>query len=217
MWESAGAHHGEAAIDGSLAGQASKHAHSFSGSDVRYAGRDEFRRRAGVPCPLLRGPSRRTQAHRGSASVPVRLTLLLLFSACRTPPALLSVRCIASTAFLPARRRARDCPCSPTQVVQRSGGVVFMEQLAPVLNPREGPPEWYRESATAGGGSGGGGAYGKKKGAGGGISIEAVGGEALVLRLLFELDGAPEVRTMAPRVRPRRLKKGPAVVGRHDL
>lgn len=71
--------------------------------------------------------------------------------------------------------------------------MVFMEQLAPVLNPREGPPEWYRESAAAGGGSGGAGAYGKK-GAGGGISIEAVGGEALMLRLLFELNGAPEVK-----------------------
>ncbi|CAB1105761.1 unnamed protein product [Ectocarpus sp. CCAP 1310/34] len=77
------------------------------------------------------------------------------------------------------------------QVVQRSGGVVFMEQLAPVLNPREGPPEWYRESATGGGGRGAAG-YGKN-GATDGISIEAVGGEALVLRLLFELNGAPEV------------------------
>lgn len=61
-----------------------------------------------------------------------------------------------------------------------------MEQLAPILNPREGPPEWYRESATAGGGF-------SSKRANGSIGIAAVGGDVLMLRLLLELNGVPEV------------------------
>eukprot|EP00752_Nemacystus_decipiens_P005501 g4979.t1 len=72
------------------------------------------------------------------------------------------------------------------QVIARSEGVVFMEQLAPVLNPREGPPEWYRESATAGGGF-------RSKFAEGSVGVEVVGGEALMLQLLLELNGVPEV------------------------
>lgn len=61
-----------------------------------------------------------------------------------------------------------------------------MEQLAPILNPREGPPEWYRESAAAYGGF-------DCKGTNGSVGVEAVGGEALMLRLLLELNGVPEV------------------------
>lgn len=64
-----------------------------------------------------------------------------------------------------------------------------MEQLAPILNPREGPPEWYRESATAGGDL-------SSKLAKGSVGVEAVGGEALMLRLLLEFNGAPEVRSL---------------------
>ncbi|CAM9783350.1 unnamed protein product, partial [Ectocarpus fasciculatus] len=73
------------------------------------------------------------------------------------------------------------------QVISRSGGVVFMEQLAPVLNPREGPPEWYRVCADAGGG------FYEKGDKRSGISVDAVGGEALVLRVLLDLNGSPEV------------------------
>lgn len=62
-----------------------------------------------------------------------------------------------------------------------------MEQLAPVLNPREGPPEWFRENVVAGGGYVG-------KGSIDGITTEAVGGETLVLRLLLDLNGIPEAR-----------------------
>ncbi|CAM9356829.1 unnamed protein product [Ectocarpus sp. 8 AP-2014] len=72
------------------------------------------------------------------------------------------------------------------QVISRSGGVVFMEQLAPILNPREGPPEWYQVCADAGGGF-------YEKGDKSGISVDAVGGEALVLRVLLDLNGSPEV------------------------
>ncbi|CAM9339298.1 unnamed protein product [Ectocarpus sp. 12 AP-2014] len=72
------------------------------------------------------------------------------------------------------------------QVISRSGGVVFMEQLAPILNPREGPLEWYRVCADAGGGF-------YEKGDKSGISVDAVGGEALVLRVLLDLNGSPEV------------------------
>lgn len=61
-----------------------------------------------------------------------------------------------------------------------------MEQLAPIFNPREGPPRWYRESAAAGGGI-------NSKFAKGRVGVEAVGGEALMLRLLLELNGVPEV------------------------
>ncbi|CAM9101967.1 unnamed protein product, partial [Hapterophycus canaliculatus] len=73
------------------------------------------------------------------------------------------------------------------QVIERSGGVVFMEQLAPVLNPREGPPQWFRENVVASGGGYGG------KGSIDGITTDVVGGEALVLRLLLDLNGVPEV------------------------
>lgn len=74
-----------------------------------------------------------------------------------------------------------------SQVIDRSGGVVFMEQLAPILNPREAPPEWYRESAAGG--------FSRNTGANGGITTtEVVGGDAPLLRLLFELNGTPEVR-----------------------
>lgn len=65
-----------------------------------------------------------------------------------------------------------------------------MEQLAPVLNPREGPPEWYRVCADAGGG------FYEKGDKRSGISVDAVGGEALVLRVLLDLNGSPEVRTV---------------------
>ncbi|CAN0336374.1 unnamed protein product [Pylaiella littoralis] len=72
------------------------------------------------------------------------------------------------------------------QVIDRSGGVIFMEQLAPILNPREAPPEWYRESAAGG--------FSRNTGANGGITTtEVVGGDAPLLRLLFELNGTPEV------------------------
>lgn len=64
-----------------------------------------------------------------------------------------------------------------------------MEQLAPILNPREGPPEWYRVCADAGGGF-------YEKGDKSGISVDAVGGEALVLRVLLDLNGSPEVRRL---------------------
>lgn len=75
-------------------------------------------------------------------------------------------------------------------MIGRSGGVVFMEQLAPILNPREAPPEWYRESAA--------GDFSRNTGANGSITIEAVGGDAPVLRLLLELNGIPEVRHGTP-------------------
>lgn len=74
-------------------------------------------------------------------------------------------------------------------MIARSKGVVFVEQLAPILNPSEGPPEWYRESATAGGGV-------SSNSADGSVGIEAIGGEAVVLRLLLELNGVPEVRAL---------------------
>lgn len=61
-----------------------------------------------------------------------------------------------------------------------------MEQLAPILNPREAPPEWYRESAAGG--------LSRNTGANGSVTVEAVGGDAPVLRLLLELNGIPEVR-----------------------
>lgn len=75
-----------------------------------------------------------------------------------------------------------------------------MEQLAPVLNPREGPPEWFRENVVASGGYGG-------KGSIDGITTDAVGGEPLVLRLLLELNGNPEVRV--------RHSKGVSVMSHH--
>lgn len=65
-----------------------------------------------------------------------------------------------------------------------------MEQLAPILNPREAPPEWYRESAAAGSAGG----VSRSTGANGSITIEAVGGDAPLLQLLLDLNGIPEVR-----------------------
>ena len=68
-----------------------------------------------------------------------------------------------------------------------------MEQLAPILNPCEGPLEWYRESATAGSGF-------SSKFSKASVGVEAVGGDALMLRLLVELNGVPEVRAITPLV-----------------
>lgn len=65
-------------------------------------------------------------------------------------------------------------PPHPSQVIARSGGVVFVEQLAPILNPRQGP---LRR----------------------GSSHDRMSGrdEALVLRALLDLNGAPEVKRPA--------------------
>lgn len=63
------------------------------------------------------------------------------------------------------------------KVIQRSGGVVFLEQLLPILNPREGPSEYY-------------GANGR----GGDIGTTTNGvNDSIVRRLLYELRGVPEV------------------------
>lgn len=64
-----------------------------------------------------------------------------------------------------------------SQVIERSGGVVFLEQLAPILNPREGPLRLSR---------------------GGVADSSAVTDETLVLRLLSNLRGLPEVRFAMP-------------------
>lgn len=63
------------------------------------------------------------------------------------------------------------------KVIQRSGGVVFLEQLLPILNPREGPSEYY-------GANGRGGDIG--------TTTNGVNG-SIVRRLLYELKGVPEV------------------------
>lgn len=63
-------------------------------------------------------------------------------------------------------------------MIERSGGVVFAEQLAPILNPPEGPDSWSDSRQ---------------------VSRESVvfsdpDEETFVVRLLTELDGVPEVR-----------------------
>lgn len=81
-----------------------------------------------------------------------------------------------------------------------------MEQLAPILNPREGPPEWYRESAAAAAGGF------SSKFAKGDVGVEAVGGEALMLRLLVELNGAPEVSAQFPLASRRVVRHGDGLI-----
>lgn len=63
------------------------------------------------------------------------------------------------------------------KVIQRSGGVVFLEQLLPILNPREGLSEYFRANG---------------RGGDSGTTTNAVK-ESIVRRLLYELKGVPEV------------------------
>lgn len=73
-------------------------------------------------------------------------------------------------------------------MIRRSNGVVFVEQLAPILNPRNGPPPPSEISAKFSGGSGGTALSGL------GSLNEGEADEPLVVRLLTELNGIPEVR-----------------------
>lgn len=66
------------------------------------------------------------------------------------------------------------------KVIQRSGGVVFHEQLLPILDPREGPSEYYEVNGRGGDSD---------------TTTNAVN-ERIVRRLLYELEGVPEVREL---------------------